>query len=76
MRFKIASYFLGMVIRGELRISGSSSKTACDDTVGIWSSSDGFVSDWQSANSALDWVTAMSLSTSLVEARFTDSPIL
>lgn len=76
LRLNTASYFFGMKTRGEVRMSGSSSKTGCDGAAGIWMSSGGFVSDWLSANSDLDWLSGTTLSSTLVEATSSNSPIL
>lgn len=67
LRLNTASYFFGMKTRGEVRMSGSSSKTGCDSAAGIWMSSGGFVSDWLSGTT---------LSSTLVEATSSNSPIL
>lgn len=57
--------FFGMEIRGELSMSGSSSKTGCEGAAGIRTSSAGSTSDSLSADSSLDWLTGTALSATL-----------
>lgn len=69
----IVMLFFGIVTRGELSMSGSSSNTGCASTgAAAPTSSEGSTADWPSAVSALDWRTGSPLPASLTGAVLPD----